>query len=204
MQNFEEILATFVILWAVIDPIGTVPVFIAATKSRTAEERKKIARIAALVAAGILIFFVVVGEILLVSMGVPLVAFQISGGIILFIFATTMIFGESKPEEELRVLENVEDTATFPLATPSIASPGAMMALVLLTENGRFSILHQSITVLVMLIVVFCAYLLMRCSSQIVKLIGTAGASVVSRIMGLILASVAAANVLEGIKKYFF
>jgi multiple antibiotic resistance protein len=204
MQNFEEILATFVILWAVIDPIGTVPVFIAATKSRTAEERKKIARIAALVAAGILIFFVVVGEILLVSMGVPLVAFQISGGIILFIFATTMIFGESKPEEELRVLENVEDTAIFPLATPSIASPGAMMALVLLTENGRFSILHQSITVLVMLIVVFCAYLLMRCSSQIVKLIGTAGASVVSRIMGLILASVAAANVLEGIKKYFF
>ena len=120
-----------------LNPAGTVPVFISATRGRDDGEKKRIAFIAAATAAGILLFFIIVGEILLRSMGVPLTAFQISGGIILFLFALTMIFGESKPDEERRVARSVQDTAVFPLATPSIASPGAMMAVVLLTENGR-------------------------------------------------------------------
>ncbi|MGF1484747.1 MAG: MarC family protein [Opitutales bacterium] len=203
MQSIEEIFSTFVILWAVIDPIGTVPVFIATTKDKSAAQRRRIALLATVVAIGVLIFFVVAGEIILRAMGVPLLAFQISGGLVLFLFALTMIFGESKPDEEVRVAESIEDTAVFPLATPSIASPGAMMALVLLTENGRFSILHQSITVLIMVFVVGCAYLMMRFADTILRAIGNAGANVVSRVMGLILASVAAANVLQGIKDYF-
>ena len=132
----HEILTTFVLLRSVIDPIGTVPVFISSTQGKSREERSRIALIAASTAAGILLFFVVVGEFLLHAMGVPLLAFQIAGGIVLFLFALTMIFGEGKPANEMEAARSVQDTAIFPLATPSIASPGAMMAVVLLTENG--------------------------------------------------------------------
>lgn len=203
MIEIETVIGTFVLLWAVIDPIGTIPVFISATQGQTIEERKKVAKIAAITAGGILLFFIIVGEIVLRAMGVPLLAFQISGGIVLFLFALTMVFGESKPEEELRVVRKVEDAAIFPLATPSIAGPGAIMAVVLLTENGRHSILEQVFTALTMLIVVFIAYLMMLGAERLYRLIGDGGASVVSRVMGLILASIAATNILQGIKEYF-
>lgn len=115
-----------------------------------------------------------------------------------------MVFGESKPEEELRVAKKVEDAAIFPLATPSIAGPGSIMAVVLLTENGRHSILEQAFTALTMLAVVFVTYLLMLGAGLLYKFIGDGGASVISRVMGLILASIAATNILQGIKDYFF
>jgi len=203
MPSFPELLSAFVLLWAVIDPIGTLPVFIASTKNLTPAERRKVARLAALTAGGILIFFIVVGEILLRAMGVPLLAFQIAGGLILFLFALTMVFGESKPEGELHSIRSAEDVAIFPLATPSIASPGAMMAVVLLTENSSHSILQQAIVAVLAILVVGIVYLLMLASAPISRVIGPGGASIVSRVMGLILASIAASNVLEGIKDYF-
>ena len=203
MLDTNEIVAALVMLWAGIDPIGTVPVFISATKDHEPKERKRIAFISAVTAAGILLFFIVVGEILLWAMGVPLTAFQIAGGLILFLFALTMIFGESKPDGESKVARTAQDTAIFPLATPSIASPGAMMAVVLLTENGTYSLVEQMIVAGLMLIVVGAAYLLMLGAGRISKLIGEGGASIVSRVMGLILASIAATNVLEGIKLYY-
>ncbi|MDB9741825.1 MarC family protein [Akkermansiaceae bacterium] len=202
-MDTQTLISSFVLLWAVIDPIGTVPVFISATRGQTPEEKRKVAKIAALVAAGILVFFIVVGEIILRSMGVPLLAFQISGGVILFLFALTMIFGESKPDEELKTVKKVEDAAIFPLATPSIASPGAIMGVVLLTENGRHSLPEQAITTATMLVVVFIAYLMMLGAGWLYKYIGSGGASIVSRVMGLILASIAATNILQGIKEYF-
>ena len=199
----EDLLSTFVVLWAVIDPVGTVPVFISATAGVTRSERWKIAATAALTAAGLLLFFIVVGEPLLVAMGVELPAFQIAGGIVLFLFALTMIFGESKPEGEAHMLGNSKDVAVFPLATPSLASPGAMMAVVLLTENETHAILDQVVTASIMLLVVAIAFGLMIASNVIIKTIGSGGVSVVSRVMGLILASIAATNVLEGLKEFF-
>lgn len=196
-------LHTFVLLWAVIDPIGTIPVFIAATRNRSAAERRKIALTAAVSATGILLFFIVLGEILLQSVGVPLLVFKIAGGLVLFLFALTMIFGESKPEGELKMMRSISDTAIFPLATPSIASPGAMMAVVLLTDNHSYSIARQAVTALIMLVVMLVAYLLMLGAGRISKIIGDGGASIISRVMGLILASIAATNVLEGLKEYF-
>ncbi len=203
MLSLEEMLTSFIVLWAVIDPIGTVPVFLSVTKGLDAAKRRHIAFIAAVAAAGILLFFIVVGEILLRAMGVPLTAFQIAGGLILFLFALTMIFGESKPEAEVRAAEDAHETAIFPLATPSIASPGAMMAVVLLTENSRNSIPEQAVTACIMLAVIGAAYGLMLAAPRISRVIGEAGASVVSRVMGLILASIAATQVLEGIVAYF-
>ncbi len=203
MPEFQQIISNFVLLWAVIDPIGTVPVFISATKNHKPEERKHIALVASLAAIAILLFFIFVGERVLDAMGVPLEAFQISGGIVLFLFALTMIFGESKPEAEADDIRKSHDVAIFPLATPSIASPGAMMAVVLMTQRDLYTIDEQLVTTIIMLIVVGAAYLLMRCAGWISRTIGAGGASVVSRVMGMILASVAAAQVLAGIKLYF-
>ena len=101
------------------------------------------------------------------------------------------------------MLKSIQDTAAFPLATPSIASPGAMMAVVLLTENETHTLLDQVSTAIVMLLVVSTAYGLMLASEPISRIIGTGGASIVSRVMGMILASIAAAQALEGIKQYF-
>ncbi|MGX5172465.1 MarC family protein [Aliikangiella sp. IMCC44653] len=198
-----DFVATFIVFFAVVDPIGTVPVFLAVTSHFDDKAKNRIALIASLAAAMVLIFFVVAGEFILIAMSIPLPAFQIAGGIILFLFALTMIFGESKPDEEVKLAHSHHDTAIFPLAVPSIASPGAMLAAVLLTENNRFSVWEQAQTVLMMLAVLLVTYILMLLAGKINRLIGSSGASVVSRVMGLILASVATANTLAGIKLYF-
>lgn len=198
-----DFIATFIVFFAVIDPIGTVPVFIAVTSRFDRAAKHKIALTAILVATLILVFFVVLGELILIAMSIPLPAFQIAGGIVLFLFALTMVFGESKPDEEIKLAENHRDTAIFPLAIPSIAGPGAMLAAVLLTEKNRFSIWEQAQTASMMLAVLMVTYVLMLLAGQVNRLIGSSGASVISRIMGLILASVATSNTLSGIKLYF-
>lgn len=204
-EAFEPMIdfaATFVYFFAVIDPIGTVPVFIAVTRKHE-EHRRRIALTATAVAAMILVFFVVIGEILLTAMGIGLPSFQVAGGIVLFLFALTMIFGSSKPEDELQLAKRAEDRAVFPLAVPSIASPGAMLAAVLLTENARFSLVEQAATTVTMLAVLLVTLALMLLASRVHRIIGDTGASVISRVMGLILASVATASALAGLKAYF-
>lgn len=122
----------------------------------------------------------------------------------MFLFALNMIFGDSKPDEELKLLKNShKETAIFPLAVPSIASPGAMLAAVLLTENSLFTILEQMQTALVMLSVLVLAYVLMLLAGFIHRFVGNGGASVISRVMGLILTSVATTNILSGLGEYY-
>ncbi|WP_294223210.1 MarC family protein [uncultured Shimia sp.] len=194
MDLFER----FVTLWVVIDPIGTIPVFIAVTAAMTAPERRKTALLAAAVSAGVLLFFLIFGQLLIDGLGISLLSFQIAGGIVLFLFALTMIFGESKPERDKHAadadaeLDEKPSPAVFPLAVPSLASPGAMLAIVLLTDNNTVSIPDQAITAVVMLVVLAIAYLCMLAAGPIIRVIGNSGAAIVSRVMGMILASVAA------------
>ena len=195
-----DFVAIFITFFAVIDPIGTVPVFIAVTQKFDAARQRQIALLATLIAAGVLLFFIVAGELILTAMSISLPAFQIAGGIVLFLFALSMIFGDSKPEEELQMIESHRETAVFPLAVPSIAGPGAMLTAVLLTEKSRFNIAEQAQTAAMMLLVLLVTYLLMLGAGRINSLIGRGGASIVSRVMGIILASVATTNVLNGIK----
>jgi len=200
------ILEQIVTLWVVIDPIGTIPVFIAITAGAGAALRRKIALQAALVSAAVLLFFLIFGQILIDALGIGLNSFQVAGGIILFLFALTMIFGEGKTEAEQRAIPDMvgderrtTNPAIFPLAVPSLASPGAMLAIVILTDNKRFSVSDQAITGVVMLGVIAAAYLLMRLAEPIIRLIGTAGSAIISRVMGMILASVAANAVLTAL-----
>jgi multiple antibiotic resistance protein len=202
-MELSEIIKSVASLWAVIDPVGTVPVFIAVTKKHADQDKRKIALQAVLISAGILIFFLAAGQLVLDAMEVPLDAFQVAGAIILFLFALTMIFGESRPEQEVQLTRHYRETAIFPLAAPSIASPGAMMAVVLLTDNHRFSIPNQIVTGLIVLGVLFITYLMLLCAAWIYRKIGDSGASILSRVMGMLLASVAASSVLGGVKTYF-
>ncbi|MCB1705614.1 MAG: MarC family protein [Halioglobus sp.] len=198
-----DLIGTFIFFFAVIDPIGTIPVFIAVTSRYEARVKRRIAIRAAAISAVLLTFFVVVGELILTALDIPLAAFEIAGGIVLFIFALSMIFGESKPEAELKLADSERDTAIFPLAVPSIASPGAMLAAVLLTENNRFNLWEQTQTTLIMYLVLLVTLALMLAASWIHRFIGTSGASIISRVMGMILASVAVTAVLAGITEYF-
>ncbi|GGO81535.1 UPF0056 inner membrane protein [Marinobacterium nitratireducens] len=200
----NDLISQFVLLWAVIDPIGTLPVYIAVTAAmHDPLLRRKIAVQATLVAAGVLLFFVVAGEFLLGAMRIPLSAFQVAGGLVLFLFALNMIFGESKPEGELHLIRPGVNGAVFPLAMPSIASPGAMMAAILLTDKNRFSLIDQAITSLLMLTILALTLGLMLLAAPMQKLIGASGANIISRVMGLILAAVAVNAVLTGIADYF-
>ncbi|WOX06793.1 MarC family protein [Microbulbifer pacificus] len=196
-------ISSFVFFFAVIDPVGTLPVFIAVTSRHENWQRRKIAFLAVAVATGILLFFLIFGQYLLEAIGVPLSAFQVAGGIVLFLFALTMIFGEGKPEREVELIRSGHETAIFPLAIPSIASPGAMMAAVVLTDNHRFDPIHQVNTASAMFAVLAIVLVLLLTANWIYRWIGDAGASIVSRVMGLILASVATTNVLLGIQQFF-
>ncbi|EEF15576.1 MarC family integral membrane protein [Actinobacillus minor 202] len=200
---FDSLAVQFVVLWAVIDPIGSIPVYLAKTTGLSLDDRKKIARNAILISAGILFFFLIGGQLLLEAMQIPLSAFQIAGGLVLLIFALTMIFGEGKPQHEIKMQTNINELAVYPLAVPSIASPGAMMAIVLLTDNHRFSLFDQSITALIMLSVLLITYILLLLANRIQHFIGNSGAAIISRVMGLILASVAVNNLLVGIRDFF-
>ncbi len=200
----NDLLTQFILLFAVIDPIGTIPVFMASTAAFSQSEKKKIALKAVGLSALILLFFILAGELLLDAMDIPLAAFQIAGGIVLFVFALMMIFGESKPDDEIKSIKKNNDPSVFPLAIPSIASPGAMMAAVLLTENSIYGFWDQLITAAILLIVLLAVLLLLFGSHFIFKLIGNGGASIISRVMGLLLASMAVKSVLDGITQYFF
>ncbi|MEW5737156.1 MAG: MarC family protein [Thermodesulfobacteriota bacterium] len=198
----QDIIKDFLILWAVVDPIGSIPVFLVATHGYSATAKRRIAGRATLTSAGILLFFIVVGQVLLEGLSIPLPSFQVAGGIVLFLFALSMVFAENKPDNAPEVTDG-HDPAIFPIAVPNIAGPGSMMAVVVLTDNSRYAISEQALTAAVLLLILLITFILMLTAGAIQKVIGKSGTSVVSRVMGLILAAMAVEIVLSGIREYF-
>ncbi len=197
----ERWITEFVKLWVVIDPIGTLPVFLAVTAGMGAAAARRIALQGALVAFLVLLFFVLLGQILLTAMDIELSSFQIAGNIVLFLFALSMIFGESKLEEDQKLLRSSDlEKAVYPLAIPSIASPGAMLTVMTVTDNSKFSIAEQTETVIQIAIIFAILLGLLLCASRIIAIIGNAGASIISRVMGLILASVAVDGIVRAMR----
>lgn len=198
-----EILTTIFFVFAVIDPLGSIPVYLEATKEFDLDHKKKIAVRASVIAFFILLFFIVIGQLILEGMNVSLDAFQISGGVILFLFALTMIFGDGKPAIEKNRITDYKHVTVFPIAIPSIASPGAIMAVVLMTNNHVYTIQQQTITTVIVLFVIGLTSLILLMANHLQKIIGDYGITVLSKIMGLILASYAVQSILSGISNYF-
>ena len=200
---FAEIFTKILFLIAVVDPLGSVPVYLEATKQLSEKHKKKVAIRASFIAFTILLFFIIVGQIILEGMQVTLDAFQISGGVILFLFALTMIFGEGKPESEKHMINDYKHVTIFPVAIPSIASPGAIMAAVLLTDNHLYSIEQQAITTLLIAVVITITMFILLAANLVQKRVGEYGITVISKIMGLILAAYAVQSILSGLKDFF-
>jgi len=199
-----EIITTILFLFAVIDPLGSVPVYLEATKQFDAKHKKLIAIRASVIAFIILLFFIVIGQLILEGMHISLDAFQISGGVILFLFALTMIFGDGKPEREKHMITDYKHVTIFPMAIPSIASPGAIMAVVLMTDNHIYTIQEQALTTVLVMFVIGLTCLLLLGANAVQKRIGDYGITVISKVMGLILASYAIQSILTGLKDFFF
>lgn len=188
----------FMFLWSTIDPIGTVAIFAALTHSFSSSKRRFIARKASLYAAAVLVGSIVLGQMVLSGMGIRMISLQVAGGAILFLFALKMIFSEFKAGEAAEGEED-HDIAVFPLAIPAIATPGAIMAAILITDNARYSIYQQGVSALMLLLVLLITYWMMVLSERILKIIGKNGASIMVKIMGMLLAALSVELIMEAI-----
>ena len=191
-----KICKDFATIWTTIDPIGNVAIFAGLTAALTRPERHRTALRAVLYATVILVVAVVAGQIILDAIGIRMHSLKVAGGIILFLFALKMLFGGlDKPGSP----EAGRDLAVFPLAVPSIAGPGAMMAVIVLTDNDVYTVPEQAETGVVLLVVLLITYLFLRFSDFILRVIGQQGAAVLVRVMGIILASLAVEIVLTAL-----
>lgn len=201
-MNWSERIQELVTLWVVIDPLGTLPVFLTVTAMLDAASRRKAAIYSVAISFGVLVFFALAGHWLLRAMDVSIESFQIAGGIVLFLFALTMIHGTGHGDPHPQAETNPMDIAIYPLAMPSIASPGAMLAAVVLTDNARHDFPDRLLTIGMMAIVLAITLLILLAAGPISKVIGRSGGSIISRVMGMILAALAVDLILSASAKW--
>lgn len=196
----KDLLRDALILLSTIDPIGTVLVFAVVSEGMSAAARRRLAARAVVIAGVALIGFLVLGQVALAAMHVTLTSFQIAGGVFLFLFGAQMTLTDftahlAGPEDG----KGSRDPAVFPLAIPAIASPGALLAVVVLTENARYSTAHQAMTAGVLVAILALTYLALRWSSHLMRWLGRTGGAALIRILGMILAALAVEMVVEGL-----
>ena len=187
----------FATIWTTIDPIGNVALFVGLTALLTRKERHLTALRAVIYASIILVGCMTIGQVILDAIGIHMHSLKVAGGVILFLFGVQMLFGKMDKAE--RSPEEGRDLAVFPLAVPAIAGPGAMMAAIVLTDNDVYTVPERIETGIVLLVVLLVTYLLLLFSDGILRVIGRQGASVLVRVMGLILCSLAVEIVLTAL-----
>ena len=192
----EKIVQDALVIWATIDPIGTMALFSVLTAHLSPQDRRKTAFKAVAYATCVLLTSIIVGQILLGAMGIRLMSFQLAGGIILFLFGLQMIFGSDVTPSEH---DEGHDIAVFPLAIPTTATPGAILAVILLTDNNVNTIPMQVGTTIVVLVVLGITLGLMLISDRILKVIGKSGASILVRVMGMILTALSVEMVMKAL-----
>ncbi|MBK1619606.1 MarC family protein [Lamprobacter modestohalophilus] len=204
----EKLVFEFVTLFVVLEPFGMLAVFLAVTAGLEAGQRRKAAALAILYAFAVLVFFVVVGELLLIQMGIPLRAFQVAGGLLLLLYGIEMSLGAHAPgtgpsaASHTDSSSSINSLAVYPLAIPSIAGPGAMLTVVLLTDNREHAVIDQLITTAVLGSTLFLFLLILLAASPIMRVIGQGGANVLRRVMGVILSAIAANMILGAFQEW--
>lgn len=199
-MELSAVIAAFVMLFVVIDPIGLAPLFIALTQGMGSRMRRAVAIRACLVAAVLLTVFGLLGEGILNFIGISMPAFRIAGGILLFLTALDMLFERRTQRREGQVT-HADDPSIFPLATPLIAGPGAMASMILLT--GQPGIGWQGIVMvhLVMLAVIACVLVLALASGILERALGRTGILVITRLLGMLLAALSVQFVIDGLRQ---
>ena len=203
----ELFTSAFITLLVIIDPPGCAPIFASLTRGTDAAHRRRMAIRSCLVAWCILLFFALLGEPLLSHMGISLSAFRLAGGIMLFIIALEMVF-EKRTErreeraEEIRGTPEADDISVFPMAIPMIAGPGSIASIMLL--NARADGLSVSLVVLgAMSLVMVLTMISLLAAGPLMRFVGVKVEAMITRILGVILAALAAPFVIDGLRQSF-
>jgi len=196
--------SAFVTFFVVIDPPGCAPIFAGLTAGATNAHARAMAVRAVFVATLILLVFALFGEALLSALGITLESFRIAGGIMLFLIALEMVFEKRTERREeraqkIRETPEVEDISIFPMAMPMIAGPGSIASVMLLMSKSRG--LEQSLVVLgAMLSILLLTLVALIAAGPLMRLVGAKVEAVITRLLGVLLAALAAQFVIDGIK----
>ena len=203
----ELFFSAFITLFVVIDPPGCAPIYAGLTKGASAEQGRSMAVRAVLIASGILLIFALFGEDLLGALHIELDSFRIAGGFMLFWIAFEMVFEKRTQRREQRVEKmiatpEIEDVSVFPMAMPMLAGPGAIAAVMLLMNEA--SGLQQSLVILAALGAVMALMMVgLIAIAPLMRLLGDKVEAVITRLLGVLLAALAAQYVIEGLKGSF-
>jgi len=200
-------ISAFITLFVVLDPPGCAPIYAGLTSGASAAQRRTMAIRACLIAGVILLVFALFGEDLLGALHIELDSFRIAGGLMLFLIALDMVFEKRTQRREQRAEKvmatpEVEDVSVFPMAMPMLAGPGAIASVMLLVGNAQGPV--QTMIVLAALLAVLVLTLLaLWAASPLMKLVGAQVEAVITRLLGVLLAALAAQYVFDGIRGSF-
>ena len=204
MFDYSMFLSAFAILFVIIDPPGCAPIFATLTKGTGRKHQKAMAFKSVGVATVILLGFAFFGEWIFVKLGISLDALRVAGGIMLFIIGLNMVFEkrtesrEGRAEEVLHETPDPEDISVFPMGIPMIAGPGTMASLLLLMSRtddlaGQISVIAALTAVLVITLLTFLI------AGPIMRVMGKSFTDVLTRVLGILLATLAAQFILDGV-----
>jgi multiple antibiotic resistance protein len=198
----EFLISALVTLLVVVDPIGLVPTLIGITYGLPAKARLNVALRASLIAGAILAGSALIGDWLLRTLSISLPAFRIAGGLLLFSIASEMVFGvrleRQSREAEEAIEERVRNIAAFPLAIPLMAGPGAITATLLLAGRGASDPTRLGMLLAVIAVVLALCFLSFVLAARIERLLGVTGNTVLTRLLGVLLAALAVQYVIDG------
>jgi multiple antibiotic resistance protein len=200
-------LSAFITFFVVIDPPGCAPIYASLTKGANAAQRRAMAIRATVVAAGILFVFALFGEKLLAALHIELNSFRIAGGIMLFLIAIDMVFEkrtERREERAQKIIDTpeIEDVSIFPMAMPMIAGPGSIASVMLLMSQNE-GIERASIILSALGAVLLLTLLALLAAGPIMRVLGSQAEAVITRLLGVLLAALAAQFVIDGLRVSF-
>ena len=208
----ELFLSAFITLFVVIDPPGCAPIYAGLTHGASAAQRRSMAIRATVIAGVILVIFALFGEDLLGALDIELDSFRIAGGLMLFLIALDMVFEKRTQRREDRAEKlmaqhdatpEVEDVSVFPMAMPMLAGPGAIAAIMLLTNEARGT--EQTLVVLgALTAVLLLTALALIAAGPLIRLLGARVEAVITRLLGVLLAALAAQYVIDGLRGSFW
>ncbi len=204
---FAFFVSAFITLFVVLDPPGCAPIYAGLTTGATPAQRTSMAVRACLIASVILVVFALFGEALLNALHIELDSFRIAGGLMLFLIALDMVFEKRTQRREQRAEEvaatpEIEDVSVFPMAMPMLAGPGAIASIMLLAGSAKG--LEGTLVVLAALAAVMVLTLLaLIAAGPLMKLVGARVEAVVTRLLGVLLAALAAQYVIDGLRGSF-
>ena len=193
-------ITAFVSILFLVDPPGTIPAYLALTSRYTPERRKKTALVACLTATVTLCVFAAVGSYLFRYLQLTLPAFQIAGGLVLFLVALDMIRAKTTQEDpdEIKAGEESQDVAITPIAVPFLAGPAALSTVAILMSQADDTV-KASTVFLAIALTGFISYITLRLAEPIRRRLGMTGIHVLGRVLGLVLAGIAVQFVLDGL-----